>query len=128
MFAQAENTRDQGDLENAARLFGRSAGTWRSSGDVLEAADAYIELGSVLLSQGRGQLLPDLAARLLNLLEAKPLPEGSHLKLRVFAALIARGATNRDAVLDLALERRLGRVRVARAEGIEEHSWERGVA
>lgn len=115
MFDRAESARDQGDLENAARLFGRAAGTWRTAGFVMEAADAYLELGAVLLFQGRGRILPELAVRLLGLLDIKPFPEGAHLNLRVFAALIAKGAENRQALLCLVQERRLGRIRIARA-------------
>ena len=116
MFTRAEDARDQGNLEDAARWFGRAAGTWRTTGDVLEAADAYLELGAVLLRQGRGKLLPELAARLLRLLEikpleTKPLPEGAALNLRVFAALVAKGNENREAFLGLVQERRLGRHR-----------------
>jgi hypothetical protein len=120
MFARAESFRDQADLEGAARLFGRAAGTWHSTGDVLEAADAYIELGAVLLRQGRGQVLPDLAVRVLNLLGQKPLPKGARLKLSVFAALIAKGATAREAFLGLVLERQIGRTRAARSQQIGE--------
>ncbi|MEP7011637.1 MAG: hypothetical protein ABJC13_15040 [Acidobacteriota bacterium] len=111
MFARAENARDQGNLEDAARLFGRAAGTWRTTGEVLEAADAYIELGAVLLRQGRGRILPELATRMLGLLQIKPLPEGALLNLRVFAALIAKGNENREAFLGLVQERRLFRHR-----------------
>jgi hypothetical protein len=114
MFARAENARDQGNLENAARWFGRAAGTWRSTGDVLEAADAYIELGAVLLHQGRGKILPELAARMLVLLEIDPLPVGAHLNLRVFAALVAKGSENQEAFLGLVQERRLSRSRLVR--------------
>lgn len=115
MFDRAESARDHGDLEDAARLFGRAAGTWRTAGDPLEAADAYIELGAVLLRQGRGKILPELAARLLVLLEIQPLPEGAHLNLRVFAALIVKGNENQEAFLGLVQERRLGRKRLAQA-------------
>ncbi len=115
IFARAECARDQGDLEDAARLFGRAAGTWRTTGDVMEAADAYIELGAVLLRQGRARILPELAARLLVLLDVKPLPKGAQLNLRVFAALIANGNENREAFLGLVQERRLFRHRFARA-------------
>lgn len=115
LFARAEDARDQGNLEEAARLFGRAAGTWRTTGDVLEAADAYIELGAVLLRQGRGRILPELAARMLVLLEIKPLPEGAHLNLRVYAALTAKGDEAREAFLGLVQERRLFRHRFARA-------------
>lgn len=115
IFARAESARDQGNLEDAARLFGRAAGTWRTTGDVLEAADAYIELGAVLLRQGRGGILPELAARVLNLLKIEPFPEGAHLNLRVFAALIANGNEGKDAFLGLVQERRLFRHRLAQA-------------
>lgn len=115
MFYRAESARDQGDLEDAARLFGRAAGTWRTTGDVMDAADAYIELGAVMLRQGRGRILPELAARLLVLLEIEPLPEGAHLNLRVFAALIAKGNESQEAFLGLVQERRLFRHRCARA-------------
>jgi hypothetical protein len=115
IFAQAENARDQGNLEDAASLFGRAAGTWRTTGRVLEAADAYIELGAVLLRQGRGRILPELATRLLALLEIKPLPEGAHLNLRIFAALIAKANDNPEAFLGLVQESRLFRHRFVRA-------------
>lgn len=117
MFTRAESARDRGDLEDAARWFGRAAGTWRTTGDVLEAADAYIELGAVLLRQGRGRILRELAVRLLDLLEIKPFPEGAHLNLRVIAALIAKGNENQEAFLGLVQERRLHRNRLARADG-----------
>ncbi|MEP7011558.1 MAG: hypothetical protein ABJC13_14645 [Acidobacteriota bacterium] len=113
IFDRAERERDDGNLEEAARLFGRAAGTWRASGEVMAAADAYIELGTVLLRQGRGGILPELAARLLALLEGTPPPEGARLNLRVFAALMTHGAANRDAFLGLVQERRLGRHRAA---------------
>ncbi|MEP7012509.1 MAG: hypothetical protein ABJC13_19485 [Acidobacteriota bacterium] len=111
IFARGENARDQGNLEDAARWFGRAAGTWRSTGDALEAADAYLELGAVLLRQGRGVILPELAARLLALLAIKPLPEGAGLNLRIYAALVTKGNENREAFLGLVQERRLGRHR-----------------
>jgi hypothetical protein len=111
IFARAEDARDQGNLEEAARLFGRAAGTWRTTGDVWEAADAYLELGAVLLRQGRGGILPELAVRLRALLEIKPLPKGATLNLKVFAALVANGNENREAFLGLVQERRLGRNR-----------------
>ncbi len=114
IFARAEYARDQGDLENAARLFGRAAGTWRTTGDVLKAADAYIELGAVLLRQGRGKILSELATRLLGLLEIKPLPEGANLNLRIYAALTAKGNEDREAFLGLVQERRLFRHRFIR--------------
>ncbi len=115
MFSRAETARDQGNLETAARWFGRAAGTWRATGDALQAADAYVELGAVLLRQGRGGILPELAARMLGLLLAnEPLPEGAHLNLRVFAALIAKGKEEPDAFLGLVQERRLARHRFAR--------------
>lgn len=119
-FAQAERARDEANLEEAARLFGRAAGTWRSAGDVLEAADAYIELAGVLLRQGRGQVLPDLAVRVSKLLDVKPLPKGARLKLSVFASLIAKGGAEREAFFGLVLERQLGRARACRQEGAEE--------
>ncbi len=115
IFARAESARDQGNLEDAARLFGRAAGTWRTTGAVLEAADAYIELGAVLQRQGRERILPELAARMLALLEVKPLPEGAPLNLKVYAALIAKGNENREAFLGLVQERRLFRHRFAQA-------------
>ncbi len=124
LFARAEHARDQVDLEAAARLFGRAAGTWRTTGDVLAAADAYLELAAVLLRQGRGQILPDLAARVSNLVEVNPLPEGVHLRLRVFAVLIAKGATEREAVLGLVLERQLARSRADQAQAEEQPAGE----
>lgn len=62
-FVRAEAARDQDRLEEAARLFGLSAAKWRASGELFLAIDAYFELGASLLLQGRGGLLPDLAAR-----------------------------------------------------------------
>ncbi len=124
LFVRAEHARDQADLEGAARLFGRAAGTWRTTGDVLDAADAYLELGAVLLRQGRGHILPDLAARVSNLVEVNPLLEGVHLKLRVFATLIAKGATEREAVLGLVLERQFARSRAGQAHAEEQPTGE----
>ncbi len=119
LFARAEHARDQGDLEGAARLFGQAAGTWRSAGDVLAAADAYLELGAVLLHQGRGRILPELAERLLDLLKIDPLPQGALLQLRVFAALISPGAEDPGPYLELVRRRRRARRQTAQA-GAEE--------
>ncbi len=124
LFARAEGARDQVDLEGAARLFGRAAGTWRSTGDALEAADAYLELGAVLVRQGRGRILPELAERLLGLLKIDPLPEGALLRLRVFAVLMAKGATEREAVLGLVRERRLARFRTGQVHVQEQPAGE----
>ena len=115
LFGRAERERDAGNLEGAARLFGRAAGAWRTAGDVLEAADAYLELGAILLRQGRGRLLPELASRLLVLTEIKPQRRGTRLNLKVYAVLIARGEENQEAFLGLVQERRLFRHRLARA-------------
>lgn len=115
IFACAESARDGGNLEDAARLFGRAAESWRTTGNVLEAADAYLELGALLLRQGRGKILPDLAVRTLNLLKIVPLPPGARLNLWVFAALMKKATVDRDPFLALVLERRLGRLRRARA-------------
>ncbi len=106
IFARAEAARDQGRLEDAARLFGRSAAKWGASGKVIQAANAYFELGAILLLQGRGRLLPDLADRLLEHLKASPLPSRSRLRVRVFAALLRRGASNQTAILHLVVEQR----------------------
>lgn len=114
IFARAETARDQGRLEDAARLFGRSAADWGATGMVFHAIDAYFELGAVLLLQGRGGLLGDLADRLLELLKHRPLPPGSHLKLRVFADLMRIGATTQGAFFCLVHEQR--RHRAARGE------------
>ncbi len=113
MFGRAESAREDGSLELAARLFGRAAGTWRSAGDVLDAADAYLELGAVLLRQGRGHLLPDLSVRVEDLLKVDPLPAGARLSLRIFIKLIARGSTHPEAFLGLVQERRLARHRLS---------------
>ena len=128
MFARAERAREENRLEEAARYFGRAAGTWRSNGNVIEAADAYLELGAVLLRQNRGHLLPDLAFRVQSLLESDRLPEGAHLNLRVFAALMAKGAKEREAFLGLVQERRLARHRLALASAAEDHAAGQGVA
>ncbi|MEP7011690.1 MAG: hypothetical protein ABJC13_15305 [Acidobacteriota bacterium] len=106
IFARAEAALDQGLVEDAARLFGLSAAKWRATGDVFPAADAYFELGAILLLQGRGGLLSDLADRLLELLKQDPLPPGSHAKLRIFAALMRKGAANQDAFFSLVHEQR----------------------
>ena len=106
IFARAEAARDQGCLEDAARLFGRSASNWAAYGKVIQAADAYFELGAILLQQGRGGLLPDLADRLLELLKCRPLPAGSLLKLQIFALLMKRGATEQGAFFSLVHEQR----------------------
>ncbi len=124
LFARAEQARDQVDLEAAARLFGRAAGTWRSTGDVWEAADAYLELGAVLVRQGRGRILPELAERLLGLLKIDSLPEGALLRLRVFAVLMAKGATEREAVLGLVRERQLARFRTGQVHVEEQPAGE----
>ncbi len=120
LFARAEHARDQADLEGAARLFGQAAGTWRSTGDVFEAADAYLELGAVLLHQGRGRILPELSLRLLDLLKVDPLPNGAFLKLRVYAALITQGAEHQGPYLELVHQRRSVRNRIASAADEEE--------
>lgn len=106
IFARAEAARDQGRLEDAARLFGRSAANWGAAGRVFQAIDAYFELGAILLLQGRGGLLPDLASRLVELSNHRPLPPGSHAKLLIFAALMRKGAANQAAFFSLVHELR----------------------
>ncbi|MEP7008955.1 MAG: hypothetical protein ABJC13_01385 [Acidobacteriota bacterium] len=108
-FARAEAARDQGRLEDAARLFGRSAANWGATGEAFLATDAYFELGAILLLQGRGRLLPDLADRLLELLKNGP-PPGSQAKLRIFAALMRQGAANPGAFFCLVHEQRRHRM------------------
>ncbi len=124
LFARAEQARDLADLEGAARLFGQAAGTWRSAGDALAAADAYLELGAVLLYQGRGRILPELGERLLDLRKIDPLPEGALLRLRVFAVLMAKGATERETVLGLVRERQLARFRTGQVHVEEQPAGE----
>ncbi len=114
IFAQAEAARDQDRLKDAARLFGRSAARWGAAGKVILAADAYFELGALLLREGRGGLLPDLADRLLELLDHVPLPPGSRLKFQVFAILMRKAAANPSAFISLVHEQR--RHRKARTE------------
>ncbi len=114
IFARAEAARDQGRLNDAARLFGRSAARWGAAGKVVLATDAYFELGAILLLDGRGGLLPGLADRLLELLHHSPLPSGSRLKLQIFAFLMRKGAANPGAFFSLVQEQR--RQRKARTE------------
>ncbi len=93
-FALAESARDQGRLEDAARLFGRSATRWAKSGKAFPAIDAYFELGAILILQGRVGLIPDLAEHLLDLLRSDSLPPGSSIKIAVFALLMRKGAAD----------------------------------
>ncbi len=116
-FARAEEARKDGLLEEAARRFGRAARGFRAAGDVYRSADAFLELGAVLLRQGRGRLLPELSARMEALLLVRPLPVGARLRLRVLARILARGGFEPDAYFALVLERRLGRRREAAPEG-----------
>ncbi|HXU30190.1 MAG TPA: hypothetical protein VN851_06410 [Thermoanaerobaculia bacterium] len=113
-FAHAEAARDQGRLEDAARLFGRSATIWGAAGWVFHAADAYVELGAILLFQGRVGLLPELAFRVIALLENDPLPPGSRIKLAVYAHLMRNGAADQGAYFSFVHE--LRRHRKAREE------------
>ncbi|MEP7009078.1 MAG: hypothetical protein ABJC13_02020 [Acidobacteriota bacterium] len=106
VFARAEAARDQGRLEDAARLFGRSATTWGTEGRVFQAIDAYLELGAILLLQGRGTLLPDLAERLLELSKQNPLPPGTYAKLQIFAVLMRKAVEIEGAYFSLVHEQR----------------------
>ncbi len=106
IFARAEAAREQDRLKDAARLFGRAASSWGAAGKVFLAADAYFELGAILLREGRGGVLAGLADRLLELLHHSPLPSGSRLKLRIFASLMRQGAANPGAFFSLVQEQR----------------------
>jgi hypothetical protein len=118
-FARAESARDQGRLEDAARLFGLSAAKWRASGELFLAIDAYFELGAILLLQGRGGLLAELAARLLELSKHDRLPPGGYAKFQIFAALMRKGATDPGVYASLVRELRRHRAMRWELEGAD---------
>ncbi|HXU31916.1 MAG TPA: hypothetical protein VN851_15190 [Thermoanaerobaculia bacterium] len=82
-----------GDHANAALYFERAAVAYESIGEPLPAAEATLELGRCALYLQHGEWLPALAGRLVNLAreEAKALPEGGLITMRVWAAILRRG-------------------------------------
>jgi hypothetical protein len=95
-------TRD-GDFMNAALHFERAALGYEFSGDPQPAAEATLELGRCLLYLNHGERLPALAGRIENLAreEAASLPKGGLISMRVWAAILRRGAIEPSPFLQL---------------------------
>ncbi len=95
------------DYSLAAASFERAAMTFERAGNPLAAADAYLELGAALLYLDRGAEVPHLAPRISRLVsDARHLPAGSFLLLRVFASICLQANENRGSFVDLTYRRR----------------------
>ena len=90
---RGERATNDGDYAFAAFYFEQAAVAYESIGEPLLAAEATLELGRCALYLNRGERLPALAGRLVNLAreEAKSLPECGLIKMRVWAAILRRG-------------------------------------
>ncbi|MEP7008893.1 MAG: hypothetical protein ABJC13_01075 [Acidobacteriota bacterium] len=110
MHRGEQATRD-GDHLNAAAHFERAAWAYEVAGEPLAAAEATLEVGRCLLYLNLPERLPALAGRIENLAreEAKNLPEGGLITLRVWAAILRKGAADPSPFLQLIRTRRRAR-------------------
>ncbi len=114
---RGERASEEGDHSRAVSLFERAAITFETTGDLLFAADAYLELGLALLYLQRADEIPPLAPRVGRLASAPvPIP-GSVLLIRVFAAILRQAPEQPGPFVDLVDRRRRLRFPTAAAPG-----------
>ena len=103
---RGERASEEGDHTRAVSLFERAAITFETTGDLLFAADAYLELGLALLYLRRSEEIPLLAPRVARLASTpSPIP-GSTLMIRVFAAILRQAPEQPGPFVDLVDRRR----------------------
>ena len=106
LMLRGERASEEGDHSRAASLFERAAITFETTGDLLFAADAYLELGLALLYLRRSDEIPPLAPRVARLASIQaPLP-GSTLLIKVSAALLRQAPEHPGPFVDLVDRRR----------------------
>ncbi|MEP7009270.1 MAG: hypothetical protein ABJC13_03005 [Acidobacteriota bacterium] len=108
---RGETATKDGDFTEAALQFERAAWAYEYLNDPLAAAEAALELGRTFLFLNHGELLPGLAGRIENLAKegAESLPEGGHISMRVWAAILRRGQIEPGPFLHLLRMRRRAR-------------------
>lgn len=88
LMLRGERASGEGDHARAVSLFERAAITFETTGDLLFAADAYLEHGLALLYLHRGEEISALVPRVARLAATpSPIP-GNSLLIRVFAAIL----------------------------------------
>lgn len=103
---RGERASEEGDHSRAVSLFERAAITFETTGDLLFAADAYLEQGLALLYLHRGDEIPALAPRVARLaITPSPIP-GNALLIRVFAAILRQANEQPGPFVDLVDRRR----------------------
>ncbi|HXU32384.1 MAG TPA: hypothetical protein VN851_17600 [Thermoanaerobaculia bacterium] len=103
---RGERASEEGDHSRAVSLFERAAITFETTGDLLFAADAYLELGLALLYLNRDDEIPALAPRVARLASTQaPFPGGT-LLIRVFAAILRQAPEQSGPFVDLVDRRR----------------------
>lgn len=103
---RGERASEEGDHSRAISLFERAAITFETTGDLLFAADAYLELGLALLYLQRADEIPPLAPRVALLASAPTPVPGSALLIRVFAAILRQAPEQPGPFVDLVDRRR----------------------
>jgi len=93
----------------SALLWAEAADAFRSAGDPLAAAVAYLERGAALLELGRGEELPALASRIRSLTVREGASDLAFLRLSVFSVILAAAPRNAKAFLELVRELRRAR-------------------
>lgn len=106
LMLRGERASEEGDHSRAVSLFERAAITFETTGDLLFAADAYLELGLALLYLQRSDEIPPLAPRVARLASPPaPIP-GSTLLIRVIAAILRQAPEQPGPFVDLVDRRR----------------------
>lgn len=103
---RGERASEEGDHSRAVSLFERAAITFETTGDLLFAADAYLEHGLALLYLHRGDEISALAPRVANLASTPSSVPGNALLIRVFAAILRQANDVPGPFVDLVDRRR----------------------
>ncbi|MEP7009023.1 MAG: hypothetical protein ABJC13_01745 [Acidobacteriota bacterium] len=114
---RGERASEEGDHSRAVSLFERAAITFETTGDLLFAADAYLELGLALLYLHRADEIPPLAPRVASLASIPPDVPGGILLIRVFAAILRQAPEQPGPFVDLVDRRRRLRFPTVAAPG-----------
>jgi hypothetical protein len=106
LMLRGERASEEGDHSRAVSLFERAAITFETTGDLLFAADAYLELGLALLYLQRGDEIPPLAPRIVRLASTPvPIPGGT-LMILVCAEILRQAPEHPGPFVDLVDRRR----------------------
>jgi hypothetical protein len=106
LMLRGERASEEGDHSRAVSLFERAAITFETTGDLLFAADAYLELGLALLYLHRNDEIPPLAPRVARLASTSAPGPGGTLLIRVFAAILRQAPEQPGPFVDMVDRRR----------------------